>query len=113
MPELRGRGRTAVDLLKKLKTVYVEARHSLQSAQVKFSKARWVLFYQPERVTPERARLLFRLLAQYPELQPYRDLTLRVGSIYRLPLAEVKPEIIDGLVARDDYGPEVRAAIAT
>ena len=109
----KARARAAADVLKKLKTMCAESRQYLQVQQAQFSREKWVLFYQPERLTPPRSRLLARFLAKYPELEPYRDLTLGVGSIYRLPLSLVSNAFIDCLPDGPAWGAELQAAIAT
>jgi len=105
--------RMATELLKKLKKMYVEARTPLEMEQTKFNRRKWALFYQPNRLTPERATLILNFLTRYPALQSYRDLTLSVGSIYRLPLEFVKDQLIDELIIRPEWGEELKTAITT
>jgi len=105
--------RAVADVLKKLKTLCAESRQYLQVRQAHFSHVKWVLFYQPEALTPERSCLLARFLAEYPDLEPYRDLALGVGAIYRLPLSLVSNAFIDCLPDNPEWTPELQAAIAT
>ena len=105
--------RTVLDLFKKLKTFYAEARRPIKTQQTKFNKRKWALFYQPENLNLDRVKLLTRFLAIYPELQPYRDLTLSMGSIYRLPLTLLKDQLIDQLPIREEYSDDLKTAIAT
>jgi len=105
--------RTIMDLLKKLKTLYNESRKPIKAQQSKFSKRKWALFYQPNKLTVDRAKMLTKFLTQYPTLQQYRDLTLTIGSIYRLPLPLLKDQIIDDLQIQENWGEELKTAIMT
>lgn len=105
--------RTMKELFKKLKTLYLCFRKPLEQEKKRFNKKRWVIFYQPENLTPKRARLLARLLQTYPELESYRDLTLTIGSIYRLPQNMIHENIIDDLIPQTNWGPELFACIST
>ena len=105
--------RTMKELFKKLKTLYLYFRKPLQQEKKRFNKKRWALFYQPEKLNPKRARLLTKLLQMYPELESYRDLTLTIGSIYRLPQNMIHDNIINDLRPQTNWGPELHACIST
>ena len=64
-------------------------------------------------MTIERARLLTKFLNSYPELNSYRELTLTIGSIYRLPLNLIHENIIDDLIPKRNWGSELQACIKT
>lgn len=101
------------ELLKKLKTLFRDCQRPLNIEQRQFNKTRWVLFYQPEHLTPKRAELLQKFLKQYPKLNQYRDLTLSIGSIYRLPNTLVLPNLIDNCPISDTWGDELKACLTT
>ena len=76
-------------------------------------KKRDAIFYQPEKLTPKRARSLIKFLKAYPELNSYRELTLTIGSIYCLPLNLIHKNIIDDLIPKKEWGAELQACIKT
>jgi hypothetical protein len=108
-----GMTRLKAEILKKLKTLSRDCCAPLKDQQTEFNKQRWAIFYQPERLTPERAQLLCEFLQKYPELEPYRDLTLSVGSIYRLPPELVTPILPESLPDHEEWGNELHACIKT
>jgi hypothetical protein len=101
------------ELLKKLKTLYRECEEPLKDQQCVFNKQRWTIFYQPERLNPKRVKFLTQFLAKYPELQTYRDLTLSVGSIYRLPNEFVSSRLITDLPVNPKWGKELKTCLKT
>lgn len=105
--------RLKIDLLRKLKTLYREYDEPIKDQQHTFSKQRWSIFYQPNRLTPKRANVLHQFLIKYPELNCYRDLTLSVGSIYRLPNELVSDHLILDLPIDSKWGKELKACLTT
>ncbi len=105
--------RTVKEVLKKLKTLYLSFRKPIEKEKRSFNKKRWALFYQPEKLTVKRAQLLTKLLESYPELNSYRDLTLTIGSIYRLPQNMIHENLITDLLPQANWGPELHACIST
>jgi hypothetical protein len=105
--------RTVKEVLKKLKTLYLSFRKPIEKEKKRFNKKRWAIFYQPEKLTIERAQLLTKLLNTYPELDSYRDLTLTIGSIYRLPQKMIHENLINDLIPHPNWGPELHACIST
>jgi hypothetical protein len=105
--------RIKAELLKKLKTLYRACENPLKEQQREFNKHRWTLFYQPERLNPKRATLLDHFLTTYPEVQCYRDLTLSIGSIYRLPHELVSSRLISDLPVNPTWGKELQACLST
>ena len=109
----KGKIRLINELLKKLKHIFLLFRKPLEKEQKEFSKTRNVLFFQPENLTPEREVLLSSFLSKYPVLSKYRVLTLRVGSIYRLPLNQVNASLILDINIDEGYGPELKTCLNT
>jgi len=105
--------RTVKEVLKKLKTLYLSFRKPIEKEKKSFNKKRWAIFYQPEKLTVKRAQLLIKLLKTYPELESYRELTLTIGSIYRLPKNMIHENLINDLVLQPNWGPELHACIST
>jgi hypothetical protein len=105
--------RMKLELLRKLKTLYRECGEPLKNQQYEYSKQKWTLFYQPERLTLKRVKILTQFLSKYPHLQCYRDLTLSVGSIYRLPNELVSSRLILDLPENPKWGPELQACLST
>ncbi len=105
--------RIVKEVLKKLKTLYLSFRKPIEKEKKRFNKKRWALFYQPEKLTVKRAQLLMKLLESYPELNSYRDLTLTIGSIYRLPQNMIHENLIIDLYPQANWGPELHACIST
>lgn len=106
-------GRIKPELLKKIKTLYRECEEPLKDQQREFNKQRWAIFYQPERLNPKRVKILTHFLVKYPELQCYRDLTLNIGSIYRLPNELVSSRLITDLPINPKWGKELKACLIT
>lgn len=101
------------EILKKLKTLYRECQQPLKEEQRRFNKTRWALMYQPEHLNSKRAEFLTQFLTKYPELNSYRDLTLSIGSIYRLPNEFVYTKMLDSLPISPEWGNEIQACIST
>jgi len=105
--------RITIELFRKLKTFYHDCRIPIEEEQKRFSKTRWVLFYQPEKLTKKRIELLDKFLTNYPELQIYHDLTLHFGSIYRLPLDMVSDSLILDVKIDGNYGKDLCTCLKT
>ena len=109
----KGHKRLILELLKKLKSHFILSRKPIEQNQKDFSKTRNILFFQPEKLTEERSKLLISFLKKYPELAIYRELTLRIGSIYRLPLDKVLDSLITTIKIREEYGPDLKTCLNT
>jgi hypothetical protein len=114
---IKGINRLRMALLTKLKTFCRDIRKPIDMDEKEFNKTRKVLFFQPERLIdprfPKRQSMLDTLLTKHPALDVYRVLTLRVGSIYRLPLADISDQLIDGIDIQESWGDRLVTAITT
>jgi len=109
----KGMLRVKKELLKKLKTFYIELRKPIDNESVQFYHLSQVIFFQPENLTPERELRLTSLLTEHPELNKYRELTLLVGEISRLPPDEIDGHQIKDLEEHSSYSKKLNAAIRT
>jgi len=109
----KGMDRVKQTMLKKLKAMYLGYRGGLDEKSKHFYKDHWILFFQPERMTDPRQERLDQFLARYPELRVYRELTLQVGEIYRLPVDAIDGSQITTLEARPDFSDKLKTAIQT
>lgn len=104
-------------LFQKLKTLYRDKRKPLDEEEKDFNKTRAIIFFQPEKLEdkrfPKRISQLDSFLSSHPLLLPYRELTLRVGSIYRLPLIEVLDSLVDDIETHPDWGEKLHTTIKT
>jgi len=110
---IKGRNRVQVELLKKLKTLCVHIRKPLQEEVASFSKEKFLIFKQPEKVTEEVQEALKKFLDQHPALKEYREMTLNVGELYREPYHLVDGRQIDALTQKPRYSDKLNTAIAT
>jgi transposase len=110
---LKSYKRCVNELLRKLKTLYLDSRRPIEREKIQFNRRRWVIYYQPEKLNPARAKIVLKFLQEYPELSAYRDLTLSIGSLYRLPLALVKNNLITDLPYNNGWGSDLKAIIKT
>jgi hypothetical protein len=117
IPKLRftdkGMLRVQNTILKKLKAVYLGFRAKLEEDNQKFYKDHWVLFFQPERITSKRQERLDAFLARYPELSVYRQMTLQVGEIYRLPAEQIDGHQINDLEEQARFSERLNTSIRT
>lgn len=109
----KGRMRVQGELLKKLKTLCVSLRKPLQKEVSGFSKERFILFKQPEKMNDDAEEQLRKFLGKHPSLREYREMTLMVGEIYREPYHLVDGHQIDALTQKPRYSDKLNTAIAT
>lgn len=110
---LKGMKRLKIELLRKLKKLYLTFRSLLEAESIQFHKNYWFLFIQPENLSKGRIRPLNDFLAKYPSLQEYRDMTLLVGEIYRRSIHDIDGHQIDDLIIKPYYSKKLQAAIKT
>lgn len=109
----KGLERVQVELLKKLKTLCLRFRTPLKEKAREFSKKQFFLLLQPEKLTPTVVALIEEFLAQHPTLRKYREMTIKIGEIYRTPYQLVDGHQIDALGEKKQYSTKLNAAIAT
>ena len=109
----KGMLRVKKELLKKLKTFFLEHRKPIDDESIKFHHNSQVIFFQPENVTPKRKERLTSFLTFHPELKTYREMTLLVGEISRLSLDEINGHQIRDLAESSIYSKKLNAAIRT
>ena len=109
----KGMDRAKQAILKKVKGIYLDARTTLEEDNTEFYKDHWIVFFQPERMTEERQQCLERFLSRYPELRIYREMTLQVGEIYRLPIDQIDGHQIADLQERPSFSKKLNTAIQT
>ncbi|MHA1146612.1 MAG: transposase [Promethearchaeota archaeon] len=110
---LKGRSRVQGELLKNLKTLCVKVRKPLQKEVSEFSKERFILFKQPEKVSEAVKEHLEDFLERHPSLRGYREMTLSIGEIYREPYHLVDGRQIDALTQKPSYSDKLNTVIAT
>jgi len=110
---LKGMNRLKLELLRKLKKLYLTFRARLEEKSRHFHQQYWCLFIQPENLFKERGRLLKEFLAEYPALREYRDMTLLVGEIYRRSIQDIDGHQIDDLRIKPYYSKKLQTAIKT
>jgi len=110
---LKGMKRLKIELLQKLKKLYLTFRSLLEAESIQFHKNYWFLFIQPEKLSKGRLRPLNDFLAKYPSLQEYRDMTLLVGEIYRKSIHDIDGHQIDDLIIKPYYSKNLQTAIKT
>ncbi|MGV9200568.1 MAG: hypothetical protein ACOC4M_17305, partial [Promethearchaeia archaeon] len=101
------------EVLKKLKTFYLHYRKPLTKKSLDFHHTHDVLFFQPENLTKKRRELLDSLLSAHPELHIYRQMTLMLGELSRLPPEEVDGHQIDELTPSASFSKKLNTAIRT
>ena len=109
----KGANRIKDKLLQILKTLFVAHRKALEEESITFFHQQWVLFFQPEDITQERAVLLEKFLAKYPVLEEYRQLTLQIGSIYRKQIDAIDGMEISSLLVKSTYTEKLQTALRT
>ncbi len=109
----KGMRRVKKEILKKLKTVYLQYRKPLSKKSLEFYHAHDVLFFQPENLTKKRRELLDSLLGAQPELTIYRHMTLMLGELSRLPPEEIDGHQIDDLTPSPSFSKKLNTAIRT
>jgi len=109
----KGRVRLTNHVLKKFKALFLKGRLILEQQSLAYYRDHWTIFFQPEKLTPERKRRLEQFLLRYPELKEYRDMTLRLGEIYRKNVHDIDGSQIDKLEIKTNYSKKLQAAIKT
>jgi len=109
----KGMLRVKKELLKKLKSFYLELRKPIDDESVQFHHISQVIFFQPENLTLKREEKLASLLTSHPDLTKYREMTLLVGEISRLPLDEIDGHQIKDLKEDPSHSKKLNAAIRT
>ncbi|TKJ22032.1 MAG: hypothetical protein CEE42_13360 [Promethearchaeota archaeon Loki_b31] len=109
----KGMLRVKKELLKKLKTFFLELRKPIDDESIKFYYDSHVIFFQPENVTLKRKEKLASLLTCHSELKKYREMTLLVGEISRLPPGEINGHQIKDLKEDHTHSKKLNAAIRT
>lgn len=109
----KGMLRVKKELLKKLKTFFLELRKPIDDESIKFYYDSHVIFFQPENVTLKRKERLVSLLICHPELKKYREMTLLVGEVSRLPPDEIDGHQIKDLEEDPTQSKKLNAAIRT
>jgi len=109
----KGMLRVKKEVLKKLKTFFLEHRKPIDDESIEFYHNSQVIFFQPENLTPKRKEKLALLLTFHPELQTYREMTLLVGEISRLSLNKIDGHQIRDLTESSAYSKKLCAAIRT
>ena len=109
----KGMLRIKKELLKKLKTFFIELRKPIDDESVQFHHISQVIFFQPENLTLKREEKLTFLLITHPELNKYREMTLLAGEISRLPLDEIDGHQIKDLAEDPSHSKKLNAAIRT
>ena len=117
IPRLRftdkGMQRVQKTLLKKLKSIFLDFRATLEEESTAFYKDHWILFFQPERMTGPRRERLDAFLGRYPDLNVYRRMTLQVGEIYRLSPEQIDGHQISDLEEDKSFSDRLNTAIST
>lgn len=109
----KGMKRLKIELLKRIKKVYLEERRKLEAASKEFHKDHWIIFFQPEKMTEKRKERLQEFLNKYPQLQEYQEITRQVGSIYRKPIESIDGTEIDSLEIKPYYSEQLQTTIKT
>jgi hypothetical protein len=110
---IKGLRRVHEELLKKLKTLCLRFRTPLKEKAREFSKKQFLLFLQPEKLTPKVEVLIEEFLTQHPTLREYREMTLKVGEMYREPYQLVDGRQIDALTEKEHYSTKLNTALVT
>jgi len=109
----KGMLRVKKEILKKLKTFYLGLRKPIDKESVQFHHDYHVIFFQPEKLTLKRKEKLNSLLTGHLELKKYREMTLMVGEISRLPYDEIDGHQIKDLREKPSYSKKLNTAIRT
>lgn len=109
----KGMLRVKIELLKKLKSFYLGLRKPIDEESIQFHHDFHVIFFQPENLTRKRQEKLDMFLTGYPELIVYREITLMVGEISRLPYDEIDGHQIEDLKENASYSKKLNTAIRT
>lgn len=105
--------RVKKEILKKLKTYYLELRKPIDEESVQFHHDFHIVFFQPEKLTLKRKEKLASFLTLHPELKKYREMTLLVGELSRLPCDKIDGHQIEDLRESPLYSNKLNTAIRT
>jgi len=109
----KGMLRVKKEILKKLKTYYLELRKPIDEESVQFHHNFHIVFFQPEKLTLKRKEKLASFLTLHPELKKYREMTLLVGELSRLPYDKIDGHQIEDLRESPLYSNKLNTAIRT
>ncbi len=109
----KGMLRVKKEILKKLKTYYLELRKPIDEESVQFHHDFHIVFFQPEKLTLKRKEKLASFLTLHPELKKYREMTLLVGELSRLPYDKIDGHQIEDLRENPLYSKKLNTAIRT
>ena len=109
----KGMLRIKKEVLKKLKTYYVWFRKPMDETSIQFYHDLYVIFFQPEKMTPKRKDLLEMFLSAHPDLKIYREMTLLLGELSRLPVEDIDGHQIDDLHENPSFSKKLNTAINT
>ena len=109
----KGMLRVKKELLKKLKSFYLGLRKPIDEESIQFHHDFHVIFFQPENLTCKRKEKLDTFLTAYPELRVYREMTLMVGEISRLPYDKIDGHQIEDLRENPLYSKKLNTATCT
>lgn len=109
----KGMLRVKKEILKKLKTYYLELRKPIDEESVQFHHDFHIVFFQPEKLTLKRKEKLVSFLTLHPELKKYREMTLLVGELSRLPYDKIDGHQIEDLRENPLYSNKLNTAIRT
>ena len=109
----KGMLRIKKEMLKKLKTYYLQFRKPMDEESIQFYHDFHVIFFQPENLTPKREELLESFLLAHPALKIYREMTLTLGELSRLPPEEIDGHQIDDLHESPLFSRKLNTAIKT
>ncbi len=109
----KGMLRVKKEILKKLNTYYLELRKPIDEESVQFHHDFHIVFFQPEKLTLKRKEKLVSFLTLHPELKKYREMTLLVGELSRLPYDKIDGHQIEDLRENPLYSNKLNTAIRT
>ncbi len=109
----KGMLRIKKEVLKKVKTYYLWFRTPMDEESVQFYHDFYVIFFQPEKLTSKRKELLESFLSAHPELKIYREMTVLLGELSRLPVEEIDGHQIDDLHENRLFSKKLNTAIKT
>lgn len=109
----KGMHRIKTELLKKLKTFYLWFRKPMDEESIQFYHDFYIIFVQPENMTPKRKELLEEFLTAHPDLKRYSKMTLLLGELSRLSPDEIDGHQIDDLHEDPSFSKKLNTALTT
>lgn len=109
----KGMLRIKKEVLKKLKTYYLRFRKPIDEESMQFYHDFHIIFFQPENLTQKRKELLESFLTAHPNLSIYRNMTLLLGELSRIPPKEIDGSQIDDLHEDPSFSKKLNTAIKT